>query len=188
VIFIIFKNHSNLEGTHAPFSASQSSWLRYTDEKILEVRKNMQAKEQGTRLHEWAAETIKLGIKMPRTKTTLNQYVNDAIGFRMTPEVVLYYSPYFYGTADTIYYNDKTKILRIHDLKTGKIPAHMDQLIVYAALFCLEYKVDPKELKTIDLSIYQCDDIIAYNPLPEEIIEVMNIIIHFDNVLREDEN
>lgn len=185
---MVFKNHSNLEGTHAPFSASKSSWLRYTDEKILEVRDNMKAKELGTRLHEWAAETIKLGIKMPRTKKTINAYVNDAIGFNMTPEVVLFYSIYFYGTADTINYNEKTKVLRIHDLKTGKIPAHMDQLIVYAALFCLEYKVDPKELTSIILRLYQCDDIIEYSPTAEEVIEVMNMIIHFDNVLREGDN
>ena len=188
MILIIFKNHSNLEGTHAPFPASKSSWLRYSDEKIIEYKNNMKAKEMGTRLHEWAAETIKLGIKMPRTKRTINAYINDAIGFNMSPEVVLYYSPYFYGTADTIYYNQKTKVLRIHDLKTGVVPAHMEQLIVYAALFCLEYKVNPRELTKIDLAIYQCDEVISYNPTPEEILDVMNTIIHFDNILREDEN
>lgn len=185
---MIFKNHNNLEGTHAPFSASQSSWLRYSDEKIIQVRDNLKAKELGTRLHAWAAETIKLGIKMPRTKKTINSYINDAIGFNMTPEVVLYYSPYFYGTADTIYYSEKTKVLRIHDLKTGIIKAHMDQLIVYAALFCLEYKIDPRSLSKIYLAIYQCDEIVPYEPTGEEILEVMNLIIHFDNILREDEN
>lgn len=147
----------------------------------------MKAKEFGTRLHEWAAETIQLGIKLPKSKKTLNMYVNDAIGFGMTPEVVLYYSPYFYGTADTICYNEKTKVLIIHDLKSGIIPAHMEQLIVYAALFCLEYNVDPRTLTKIELAIYQCDDIISYNPEPDEILDVMNTIIHFDKVLREDD-
>ena len=30
---MIWNKHSNLEGLHAPFSASQSAWLRYDDEK-----------------------------------------------------------------------------------------------------------------------------------------------------------
>ena len=56
---MIFNNHNNLEGLHAPFGASKSSWLRYDDKKVVEVFRNMKAAEMGTRLHEWAAETIK---------------------------------------------------------------------------------------------------------------------------------
>ena len=29
-------------------------------------------------------------------------YVNDGVGFKLTPEQILYYSPYCYGTADAI--------------------------------------------------------------------------------------
>ena len=61
-----FVNHKNLEGLHAPFGASQSSWLNYDDEKVLTVYRNMRAKEMGTKLHEWAKTTIDLGIKQHR--------------------------------------------------------------------------------------------------------------------------
>ena len=130
-----FIKHSNLEGLHAPFSASQSSWLRYSDEKAIEVYTNKKAAEMGTRFHQWAKDTIDLGIKQPRSKKTIYAYVNDAIGFKMSTEVVLYYSDRFFGTADSICF--RNEMLRIHDLKTGKTPVHMEQLEVYAALFCL---------------------------------------------------
>ena len=63
-----FKKHLDLEGLHAPFSASQSAWLRYDDNRALEVYENKKAAEIGTRLHAWAKETIDLGIKQPRSK------------------------------------------------------------------------------------------------------------------------
>ena len=91
-----FNKHYDLEGLHAPFSPSKSSWLRYDDEKALEVYSNKKAAEVGTRLHAWAKETIDLGIKQPKSKKTIYAYVNDAIGFKMDTEVVLYYSDYFF--------------------------------------------------------------------------------------------
>ena len=97
-----FNNHNKLAGLHAPFSPSQSSWLRYDDEKVIEVYRNKQAAQMGTRLHAWAKETIDLGIKQPRSKKTIYSYVNDAIGFKMSTEVVLFYSERFFGTADAI--------------------------------------------------------------------------------------
>ena len=99
----------------------------------------------GTRLHAWAKETIDLGIKQPRSKKTIYAYVNDAIGFRMSTEVVLYYSDRFFGTADAISF--RNGFLRIHDLKTGKTAVHMEQLEIYAALFCLEYRVKPGDIE-----------------------------------------
>lgn len=93
---MIFNDHSNLEGLHAPFGASRSSWLRYDDNRIIEVYRNMKASEIGTILHEWAKNTIDLGIKQPRSNKTLYSYVNDAIGFKMSTEVVLYYSERFF--------------------------------------------------------------------------------------------
>lgn len=121
---MIFNNHRNLSGLHAPFSASSSAWLRYDDEKAMEVYKNKKAAELGSRLHAWAKETIDLGIKQPRSKKTLYSYVNDAIGYGMDTEVVLFYSERFFGTADAISFKDNK--LRIHDLKTGKTPVHME--------------------------------------------------------------
>jgi hypothetical protein len=66
-----FYDHKSLSGLHAPFSASSSSWLRYDDEKVIEVYNNSKAARMGSRLHEWAAETIKLGLKQPKSKKTI---------------------------------------------------------------------------------------------------------------------
>ena len=175
-----FNTHTNLEGLHAPFSPSQSSWLRYDDEKIVEVYSNKKASEMGTILHAWAKTTIDLRIKQPRSRKTIYSYVNDAIGYKMETEVVLYYSDRFFGTADAISF--RNGVLRIHDLKTGKTPAHMEQLEIYAALFCLEYKIKPGEIK-IELRIYQNDDILVHYPTAEDIVPIMDKIIHSDKLL-----
>lgn len=177
---MIFNKHLNLEGLHAPFGASKSSWLRYDDNKAIEVYRNMRAAEKGTQLHEWAAETIKLGIKQPRSKKTIYSYVNDAIGFQMDTEVVLFYSQYFFGTADSICFRNNT--LRIHDLKTGATPVKMEQLEIYAALFCLEYKIKPGEID-FELRIYQNDEILVHNPTAEDILPIMDKIIHLNKIL-----
>ena len=175
-----FVKHLNLEGLHAPFSPSQSSWLRYDDEKALEVYSNRKAAEMGSRLHRWAKETIDLGIKQPRSKKTIYAYVNDAIGFKMDTEVVLFYSERFFGTADAISF--RNGVLRIHDLKTGKTPVHMEQLEIYAALFCLEYRVKPSDID-MELRIYQNDEVLYHNPTPEDILTIMDKIVHLDKLL-----
>jgi hypothetical protein len=175
-----FNRHTKLEGLHAPFSASQSHWLRYDDEKAIEVYTSKKAAEMGTLLHAWAKNTIDLRIKQPRTKKTLSAYVNDAIGFNMDTEVVLLYSERFFGTADAISFRDN--MLRIHDLKTGKSAVKIEQLMVYAALFCLEYKIKPKEIE-MELRIYQNDDVLFCNPDPEDIEHIMNRIVHLDKLL-----
>ena len=180
---MIFNRHSNLEGLHAPFSPSQSSWLRYDDEKALSVYTNKKASEIGTRLHEWAKTTIDLGIKQPRSKKTIYAYVNDAIGFQMNTEVVLFYSERFFGTADAISF--RNGILRIHDLKTGKvgkIEDHMEQLEIYAALFCLEYKVKPGDI-SMELRVYKNDEVLVHNPTAEDILPVMDKIVHLNQLL-----
>ena len=106
----------------------------------------------------------------------------------MKPEVVLYYSDNFFGTADTISFrkNPETgrNILRIHDLKTGKTPVHIEQLEIYAALFCLEYGVKPRDID-IELRIYQNDEVWFHKPEPEDIILIMNKIVHLDKVIKE---
>lgn len=178
-----FYDHQNLSGLHAPFAASQSSWLRYDDDKVLEVYANKKAAEMGTRLHEWAAETIKLGLKQPKSKKTICAYVNDAIGFKMETEVVLFYSERFFGTADAISF--RNGMLRIHDLKTGKvgkIESHMEQLEVYAALFCLEYKVKPGDIQ-IELRVYKNDEVVVWNPTAEDIAPIIDKIVHLNKLL-----
>ena len=131
-----FNNHSNLEGMHAFLGASKYHWVNYSDEKLVSTYQKHLATLKGTELHDFAARCIKLGQKLPKSKKTLNNYVNDAIGFKMTPEQVLFYSVNCFGTADAISF--RNGVLRIHDLKTGVTPAHMEQLMIYAALFCLE--------------------------------------------------
>lgn len=174
-----FVKHSKLEGLHAPFSASQSAWLRYDTEKALTVYDNMRAKERGTKLHDWAKRTIDLGIKQPRSNKTLYAYVNDAIGFKMSTEVVLYYSPYFFGTADAISFRNNK--LRIHDLKTGK-SGHMEQLEVYAALFCLEYKIKPGDIQ-MELRLYKDNEVIVHEPTAEDILPIMDKIMSLNKAL-----
>ena len=139
------------------------------------------AQQRGTELHEFAATCIKLGQKLPKSSKTLNMYVNDAIGYKMTPELVLYYSENCFGTTDAISF--RNGLLRIHDLKTGVTPAHMEQLYIYAALFCLEYKMKPSDIE-IETRLYQSDNILVDNPTPEIIVPIIDKIITFDKVIR----
>lgn len=175
-----FNKHSNLIGQHAFLGASTYHWINYSDNKIAETYVNMLAKQKGTELHEFAAQCIKLKQKLPKSNKTLNMYVNDAIGFRMIPEQILYYSDNCFGTADSIVFKDG--ILRIHDLKTGVTKAHMEQLFIYDALFCLEYRIKPGEIK-IENRIYQSDDIEIANPTAEIIVPIMDRIITSDKII-----
>lgn len=86
----------------------------------------------------------------------------------------------FSGTADAIAF--RNNFLRIHDLKTGKRPVHIEQLEIYAALFCLEYRVKPEDIH-IELRIYQNDEILVHEPTAEDIIQIMNKIVHCDKLL-----
>lgn len=175
-----FNNHSNLEGLHAFLGASKYHWINYSEDKVADSYNKYLATLKGTQLHEFAAQCIKLGQKLPKSKKTLNNYVNDAIGYKMTPEQILFYSENCFGTADAICF--RNNLLRIHDLKTGLIPAHMEQLEIYAALFCLEYKFKPSEID-IELRIYQHDEILVHNPTAEDIVPIMDKIITSDKVI-----
>lgn len=168
------------EGAHAFLGASKYSWLNYDEEKLITVYQNYLAKERGTRLHAFAKECILLKQRLPKSKRTLNAYVNDAIGFGMVPEQPLYFSHNCFGTADAIDFSKKC--LRIHDLKTGTTPASMHQLEIYAALFCLEYKVKPSDI-SMELRIYQNDDVLIGFPEASDILPIMDKIITFNKVL-----
>ena len=202
---MIFNKHSELEGNHAILSPSGYSWLNYKNEEEFFRRfKAAYAQAIGTSIHGLAKELIENKIRLskgdkkiallhliedgiPRSiiepddwYDTLMAYVNDAIGFRMTPEVPLLYSPNAFGTTDTISFREN--VLRIHDLKTGVTPAKMDQLILYAAYFCLEYKVKPKEIET-HLRIYQSHEVLILDPDPEDILDAMDQTILADKVI-----
>ena len=175
-----FNKHLNYEGCHAFLGASKYHWINYDDDKIADSYYKFLAVRKGTELHDFAATCIKLGQKLPKSKKTLNMYVNDAIGFNMVPEQVLFYSENCFGTADSIIFRDG--LLRIHDLKTGAVPAHMEQLMIYAALFCLEYNYKPSEIE-MELRIYQNDEIVGFLPTVEDIAPIMDKIITFDKII-----
>lgn len=175
-----FNRHSNLEGQHAFLGASKYHWINYDESKVAESYSKFLATQKGTVLHEFVAQCIRLGQKLPKSQKTLNMYVNDAIGFKMTPEQPLFYSENCFGTADSIAFRDDR--LRIHDLKTGVIPAHMEQLMIYAALFCLEYKIKPVEIE-IELRLYQNNEILYHNPTVEELVPIIDKIVTFDKII-----
>jgi hypothetical protein len=174
---MIFNTHSQLVGRHAFLSASKYSWTNYDEEKLDRVFLASLAAQRGTELHAFAHEAIRLGIKLPNSPKTLNLYVNDAIGYKMTPEQILYYSDNCFGTADTIAFRRGT--LRVSDLKTGVTRVSERQLEVYAALFCLEYRMKPFEIE-IELRIYQNNEVQIYEVDPDVITHIMDKIVMFD--------
>lgn len=172
-----FNRHSNLEGKHSFMSPSSPAWLRYDDQKLERRFMEHLAHLRGTEEHIFAAQAIKLGHRMEDTQKTLNMYVNDGIGWRMKPEVPLYWSDFCFGTADTLAFYESKMLLRVSDLKTGKTPTTMDQLVTYAALFCLEYEYPkPWELE-FELRIYQSNKIKLHIPEADEIFHAMDRIL-----------
>lgn len=145
---------------------------------------------RGTELHEIAAKLIRLRLKQPKTSQSFNMYVNDAIGFNMSPEQILFYSFNCFGTADAIwfgpnYHVDRNRnLLRIHDLKTGEGQTKMDQLYVYGALFCLEYDEDPSDID-FEFRIYQYDDRVIEIGDPKVVREIMDRIVLCDVLINE---
>lgn len=181
-----FRDHYKLAGKHAFMSASQYHWINYDEDKIRDRFTTAMAAALGTEKHDLAAQLIRLGVKLADTGQTLNTYVNDCIGFRMQPEVLLYFSDNCFGTADAIDFrlNPRTKKmrLRVFDLKTGTTKASEKQLWVYIALFCLEYEIDVNEIE-IDARIYQNDMIHEFEIDPVTILEVMAKMKRFDQII-----
>lgn len=172
--------HYELEGKHAFLGASNYHWINYDVDKLKDVYVNFMAKERGTIIHKFASDCIKLRQRLPKSQKTLNLFVNDAIGYKMETEQILYFSPNAFGTADAICFRDG--VLRVHDLKTGSNPAHFEQLMVYAALFCLEYNVKPYEI-SYELRLYQNNEVQIYVPESNEILDICNKIIEFDRII-----
>lgn len=175
-----FNTHSDLADKHAFLSPSNYHWLNYDPEKLEAVYQNQKGKEEGTVLHAFASIAITRRIKLADHKKALNMFVNDAIGFKMQSEQVLFYSYNSFGTADAIDFKDN--VLRIFDLKTGIGKTSFHQLDIYAALFCLEYGVNPFHI-TVEERLYQGNGFRENFPLPERIDEIMNIIVEHDRIL-----
>ena len=193
-----FVQHSELRGKHALLAPSQPHWLGYDEEKLYQKYASRYAQDIGTLLHELAETLIRNNLKLkksdklvvltklldngiPRNVIDIERiygnfmnYVNDAIGYKLTPEQVLYYSEFCFGTADAISFRQNK--LRIHDYKSGTTPAKMEQLLVYAALFCLEYRIKPGEIET-QLCIYQNNEVVYHDPTADEIVHAMDTIV-----------
>ena len=172
-----FNKHSDLEGKHSFLSPSKYAWLRYEDDKIERMFMEHLAHLRGTEEHDYAARAIKLGHRMPEEPKTMNMYVNDCIGWRMKPEVALYWSDFCFGRADALGFVESHRILRISDLKTGKTPTKFDQLVIYAALFCLEYEFPKPWDLEIELRIYQGNGVKEHFPDPDEVFHAMDRIL-----------
>lgn len=177
-----FNTHSAIAGQHAFLSPSVYHWINYDHSKLHTRWEARRQAARGTSLHELAHEAIRLGVKISNANKTLSRYVDDGIGYKMTPEQPLFYSDNCFGTPDTMCFRRRT--LRIHDLKTGVSRASEYQLYVYAALFCLEYEYDPFEIN-IELRIYQNEEVRKYQPDPNEIARIMNTIIEFDQQIEQ---
>lgn len=196
------------DGSHAILSPSQYSWTNYkTPEQMYNRLCSLYAQTIGTLIHELAAKLIKEKVKVNRSEAkkmillylldndvpraiidpdqyTSNfvAYVNDAIGFDMIPEVKLKYSKYAFGTCDAFRFNDKKMHLRIHDYKSGKTEPGLRQLETYAAYFCLEYHIKPKDIKT-ELRIYWQDQVIVGNPTAADIVPIIDQTITLDKYI-----
>jgi hypothetical protein len=177
---MIFNKRSGLEGKHALLSPSYYHWLNYDEQKLNARYHSVMAARRGSDLHELAREAIRLRVKLSKSNQALSTYVNDAIGYNMTCEQVLYYSDNCFGTADAISF--RRNKLRIHDLKTGISHVSIKQLEIYAALFCLEYGFDPADIE-IELRLYLRDEVQIFEPNPEAIYIIMETIIEFDKYL-----
>lgn len=175
-----FNTHSDLANTHSFLSPSSYHWINYTDDKLVTVYKNHQAKQEGVILHDFASIAIIKRIKLAPHKKALNMFVNDCIGFKMNSEQMLYYSDNSFGTADAVSFRDNK--LMIFDLKTGISKVSFKQLDVYAALFCLEYGVEPTDID-MELRIYQGNAYEISEPDPIYIQDIMGKIIHFDRII-----
>lgn len=128
--------------------------------------------------HDIDIALCKAGVPMnvnynPTLPETLIMYTKDCIGFDMSIEQPLAYSKWVFGRADAISFNPRKGELKIFDLKTGKVPASLDQLLQYAAIFFLEYNIKPGEVKT-ELDIYQNGDILTGLPKASDILPQMD--------------
>lgn len=200
---MIWNDHSrDHDEDHALFAPSSTSYLNTdfsdvdaVEELIQRKRAAKYATKVGTVLHDYAQKRIKLGMRLNKAERNsvvfylltngipedvfdiefifenLRTYINDCILHRMNVEQKLKFSDIFYGTADAISF-EKNR-LKIFDLKTGRSPVHIEQLMQYAALFCLEYGYKPSNIE-IELRIYQADQVAVCEVDPNDIKDIIN--------------
>ena len=206
-----FYDHSKdiPDGSHAILSPSKYGWTNYEDtDKLFDMVCSSYAQTIGTLLHRLAAVAIKYKVRIPKIAArpmillwllangiprgiidiekyvpNFVAYINDSIGFDMVAEQPLKFSENAYGTADAIRFNEKKMHLRIHDYKSGITKPCLRQLEVYAAYFCLEYHIQPKDI-SIELRIYWNDEIITGLPTAADIVPLIDKIITFDNFIK----
>jgi len=187
---MIFNKHSHNPNFHAFLSASKYHWIGYDEDKVLRAFDQAQAAARGSRLHALAHDLIREGVMLRESPKTLNMYVNDSIRYRMVPEQLLVVNELCFGTPDAIGFSEKRLKLRISDLKTGASPTSEKQLLVYAAMFCMEYgetlDFSPFDLTT-ELRIYQNNECRERQVDPMDIVGVIETIKLFTRVLRERE-
>lgn len=205
---MIWNNHDKFVGLHAFLGASQFRWINWDDQTLCNRYFGQYSQAIGTAIHLLAHECICSRTKLSKSDkhlvdlylyknfipknaydaesllSNLIPFVNDAIGFRMSSEILLFYSENCFGTTDAISYNEKDHILRIHDLKTGETPADVMQLKIYAALFYLEYKQYKPSGNTTITRIYQNGEIFETVIDPLEIEKIMEIIRSRDNYIQ----
>lgn len=208
---MIWPDHSKLKGQHAFCGASKYSWRNYDADKLIQAKINSYAATIGTLLHKYSEENIKkhfkmtkgdkrgvyrylvvendipeIAIDLDRLFPNLMNYINDAIGFRMDPEITLYYSENFFGTVDAIFLNESDGILRISDLKTGVTEPNFMQLEHYAAFCCLQQKIKPSKINKLEFRFYYNGEIIFANPDPRQVLDpVIDKILEFNTILKD---
>lgn len=138
---------------HATFSPSDKSWLNYDREKIRQRVMVARAVQRGTELHELAEHCIRIKTPLDNSNGVIATYVRDCIDFDMSTEHTLTYSEDIGGTADAIRFDDYNNRLYVFDLKTGDRKTSIDQVVIYAALWCLLHYVNPLSI-TFDLRVY----------------------------------
>lgn len=200
-----WNGYSSQNEQHAFLSPSKVSWIRYSEEELYSAYIRSFSPAIGTALHELAHDLIvkcvtlsKADRKMvlfhllendiPRVAIDMNAlypnfmaYVNDSLMYGLTPEVKLQYSDVCFGHADAVGFENN--LLRIFDLKTGTTPAHMEQLMIYAALFCLQNKIKPATIQT-ELRLYQGGNVQVVSPDWKDIYEFTQIIIKNSNYIQ----
>lgn len=207
---MIWNDHRYLQGQHAFLGASKPQWIKWDDQTLIQRFNTSHAADVGTAIHALAKDLIEArmvitendehlidmtifknvrkaypnGYDKVAILTNLIPYVRDAIGFRMSPEVILYYSDNCFGTTDAISFDEKEKILRISDLKTGTMPVHEEQLFIYDALFCIEYGRDPRKIK-FENRFYQNGKITLFTPDSSLIKNFMDIAIKDNTKIEE---
>lgn len=195
-----WNDHKEYEGKHAFMGGSNYHWLNYDSQAFENRYYSRYSQDIGTTLHQLAHECIVNRIKINKhdihlIEMAMNKafipkdaydpnlilmnlipFVNDAIGFHMSSEVLLFVNQFCFGTADAIGYNEIERTLRVHDYKSGSTPAKIEQCYIYIAMFCIEYKVDPRKLKLIEARIYQNCECLIDNPSADVILDIMSVI------------